>query len=328
MSLSEHVIPVLVLSCALTAGGSLRAQCPTEPVVHTGEATYYTFADGSGNCSFDPTPDDLMVGAMNDFDYGNSWVCGECVRLTGPEGTIDIRIVDRCPECQPGDIDLSPLAFSMIADLALGRVPISWEVIPCDVTGPIEYHFKDGSNQWWTAVQIRNHRYAVAGLEYLNGGVYTEVPRLRYNYFVETSGMGPGPYSFRITDINGAVLSDSGIIHMENASVPGSGQFPLCPDPPTGISDGNRPEGYSLSQNFPNPWNPTTVIRYSLPGGGPVLMTVYNSLGQEVARPVDGYRHAGSHEVVLDGRGLTGGVYYCRILAGEFSDTKKLVLMK
>ncbi len=328
MSFIKFLLPVIVAGLIPGPGGSLRSQCPTAPVIHTGEATYYTFADGSGNCSFDPTPDDLMVGAMNDFDYGDSWVCGECVSLTGPDGTIRIRIVDRCPECQPGDIDLSPLAFSLIAELSRGRVPISWEVVPCDVTGPIEYHFKEGSNQWWTAVQIRNHRYAVAGLEVLDGGVYTPVPRLRYNYFVETAGLGPGPYSFRVTDVNGAVLADSGIPHMENASVPGSGQFPLCPDTPTDVAGGNPPAGYSLSQNFPNPWNPTTVVRFELPRGVPVLLTVYNGLGQEVARPVDGYRHAGPHEVVLDGEGLPAGVYYYRIVAGGFRDTKRLVLMK
>ncbi len=328
MSLFKPLLPALVFCLLLPPGEPLRAQCPTAPVIHTGEATYYTFADGSGNCSFDPTPDDLMVGAMNDSDYGDSWVCGECVSLTGPDGTIRIRIVDRCPECQPGDIDLSPLAFSMIAELSRGRVPISWEVVPCEVTGPIEYHFKEGSNQWWTAVQIRNHRYAVAGLEVLDGGVYTPVPRLRYNYFVDASGMGPGPYSFRVTDVNGHVLADSGIPHAENASVPGNGQFPLCPDTPTDVTARNLPGGYFLSQNYPNPWNPVTFVRYELPLSVYVLLTLYNSLGQEVARPVDGYRHAGPHEVTLRGDDLPGGVYYYRIFAGEFRGTKKLVLMK
>lgn len=323
------ILPAVVIICTVACVGALHAQCPTLPEIHTGEATYYTFADGSGNCSFDPTPDDLMVGAMNDFDYGNSWVCGECVSVTGPNATILIRIVDRCPECLPGDLDLSPQAFSLIAELPQGRVPISWKVVPCDVNGPIQYHFKDGSNQWWTAVQIRNHRYSIAGLEYMNQlGHYTPVTRLRYNYFVETAGMGPGPYTFRVTDVNGQVLTDSGIPHMENASVAGENQFPPCSDPPTGVTGDALPTGFYLSQNYPNPWNPRTIIRFGLPRTAYVTLTVYNTLGQEVARLVDGITAGGVHDVTLDGGSLPGGVYYYRIRAGEFAETKQLVFIK
>ena len=143
------------------------------------------------------------------------------------EGFSDIRIVDRCPECQPGDIDLSPLAFSMIADTALGRVRISWHLRPCDVTGPISYHFKDGSSQWWTAVQIRNHRNPIAKFEYqVSPGLFLAVNRVSYNYFVQAGGMGPGPYTFRVTDIFGNVITDSGIPGGANITVPGTEQFP------------------------------------------------------------------------------------------------------
>lgn len=204
--------------------------CPAVPVNHNGEGTFYTFADGSGNCGFDATPNDLMVGAMNTVDYAGALICGTCASVQGPNGTISIRIVDRCPECKQGDIDLSPLAFSFLADTSLGRIPISWHVIPCNVTGPITYHFKDGSNQWWTAVQIRNHRYPIMGLEYkTSDGSFKAVNRVQYNYFVEANGMGPGPFTFRVTDIYGHTLVDTGIVHIENGNVSGANQFPLCP---------------------------------------------------------------------------------------------------
>jgi expansin (peptidoglycan-binding protein) len=196
-------------------------------VTHTGEATYYTFADGSGNCMFPATPSDLMVGAMNQTDYDNSNICGSCATITGPDGTIDVRIVDRCPECAPGDIDLSPDAFALIARIELGRVPISWHLRPCPVTGPIEYHFKDGANQWWTAVQIRNHKNPIATFEFeVRPGLWKEVPRVSYNYFVEAGGMGPGPYTFRVRDIFGNMLTDTGIPLVPDGSVTGTGQFP------------------------------------------------------------------------------------------------------
>ena len=132
--------------------------------MRTGEATYYDFADGSGNCSFPATPDDLMVGAMNHVDYAGSAVCGSCAEVTGPDGAVTVRIVDQCPECPQGDIDLSPEAFVKIVALEKGRVPITWRYVPCATSGPLVYHFKDGSNPWWTAVQIRNHTLAIATL--------------------------------------------------------------------------------------------------------------------------------------------------------------------
>jgi expansin (peptidoglycan-binding protein) len=173
-----------------------------------------------------------MVAAMNHTDYAGSAACGACVRVEGPMGSVDVRIVDRCPECPQGDIDLSPEAFAFIADLSAGRVPISWQYIECPLTGSVVFHFKDGSNQWWTAVQMRNHRHPVAALAYdAGGGSFVDVPRLDYNYFVAETGMGPGPYTFRVTSAQGDVIEDPGIAHAENADVSGTTQFPACAAP-------------------------------------------------------------------------------------------------
>ena len=73
----------------------------------TGEGTYYN-ADGTGNCSFDPSPEDLMVAAMNHADYDNAALCGAFIEVIGPKGRVVVRIVDRCPECARGDVDMSP----------------------------------------------------------------------------------------------------------------------------------------------------------------------------------------------------------------------------
>ena len=192
---------------------------------HTGEGTFYG-ADGSGNCSFDPSPNDLMVAAMNELDYADAAWCGGCVEITGPNGTVTVRIVDRCPECPQGNIDLSAEAFALIADPIDGRVPISWHEVACDVSGPIVYRFKEGSSQWWTAIQVRNIRYAIATLEVRINGTYAAIPRERYNYFVQADGLGVGPYDIRVTDVRGHVLEDSGIPVGDGTEVTGSGQFP------------------------------------------------------------------------------------------------------
>ncbi|NOK63431.1 MAG: hypothetical protein GFH27_549347n14 [Chloroflexi bacterium AL-W] len=199
---------------------------PSDEEIRYGEGTFYG-ATGAGNCSFDPTPDNLMVAALNETDYGNADVCGAYVEATGPQGVVIVRIVDRCPECQPGDIDFSGEAFARIANPVDGRVPISWRIVSPEIDGPIVYRFKEGSNPYWTAVQIRNHRNPIATFEYLDeNGQFQTVPRERYNYFVATSGMGPGPYTFRVTDRYGHTLTDNNIVFVENGEVAGSAQFP------------------------------------------------------------------------------------------------------
>lgn len=200
--------------------------CPSTPVVHKGYATFYN-ANGSGACT--DSSDNLMVGAMNPVDYAGAQICGATVVVTGPNGTIRIRIVDECPGCAAGGIDLSPEAFALIADTSLGKVPITWYVAPSNVSGPIMYHFKSESSQYWTAVQIRNHRYPVSTLEYVApDGKFTKVNRTNYNYFVQAGGMGKGPYIFRVTDIYGHTLVDSSIALEPGRDVPGSEQFPPC----------------------------------------------------------------------------------------------------
>lgn len=212
--------------------------------LHTGQATYYFGADGSGNCAFDPIPGDLMVAAISYLEYSDpqpAAYCGAYAEVTGPKGTAMVRIVDNCPDvpdnpsnpstgCGYWHLDLSPEAFAKVADISAGRVPISWRIISPDLSGPIVYHFKDGSNQWWTAVQIRNHRNPITKLEYKNSkGQWVNVERLDYNYFVAPSGMGPGPYTFRVTDSYGNMLVDSGIVGGDNVSRNGAAQFPKGP---------------------------------------------------------------------------------------------------
>jgi expansin len=199
----------------------------TNPV-HSGVATYY-YATGEGACGFPASPGNLMVAAMNQVEYAGSAVCGEYVHVKGPKGEVTVRIVDLCPGCGAGHLDLSQEAFAAIADLPQGRVNITWQVVSPEISGPIVYHFKDGSNPWWTAVQIRNHRNPIAKFEFLNGGgQWQAVERLSYNYFVQTN-LGSGPFTFRVTDSYGNVLTNSGIPLLDNADFSGTGQFPFGP---------------------------------------------------------------------------------------------------
>ncbi|MGD8778045.1 MAG: FISUMP domain-containing protein [Ignavibacteria bacterium] len=99
----------------------------------------------------------------------------------------------------------------------------------------------------------------------------------------------------------------------------------------TGISDiksNEIPNNFTLYQNFPNPFNPSTTIKYNLQKPGNVVLKIYNIVGQEVAELINGIRSAGEHQVVWQPEGLSSGVYLARIMAGTKMKTTKLILQK
>ena len=88
------------------------------------------------------------------------------------------------------------------------------------------------------------------------------------------------------------------------------------------------PQKIHLEQNYPNPFNPSTTIRFSLSHREHVTLKVFDVLGREVAKLVNGELNAGEHSVVFDADGLSSGIYFYRLQAGDFVDTKKLVMLK
>jgi photosystem II stability/assembly factor-like uncharacterized protein len=115
------------------------------------------------------------------------------------------------------------------------------------------------------------------------------------------------------------------------SSVQGSGIWWMPVGATTGIADRGPRYGlasFELLQNYPNPFNPSTTIRYGLPSRSQILLTVYNALGQQVAILQDGEQDAGYHEVRFDASRLASGVYFYRIQAGDFSQTKRLLLLR
>ncbi|MFZ4592581.1 MAG: T9SS type A sorting domain-containing protein, partial [Ignavibacteria bacterium] len=93
-------------------------------------------------------------------------------------------------------------------------------------------------------------------------------------------------------------------------------------------NNGNIPAEYSLSQNFPNPFNPTTKISYALSKSGLVTLRVYDILGKEVAMLVNEVKNAGNYTVDFSASNFTSGVYFYKIESNGFSDIRKMMLIK
>lgn len=98
----------------------------------------------------------------------------------------------------------------------------------------------------------------------------------------------------------------------------------------TGINTGGAftPLKYELTQNYPNPFNPTTNISYKIAKNSLVTLKIYDVLGKEIATLVNEELNAGNHEVSFDASGIPSGVYFYKITAGAFTDTKRMVLLK
>jgi hypothetical protein len=114
---------------------------------------------------------------------------------------------------------------------------------------------------------------------------------------------------------------------------------PMQPETPlpaqTGTDEGagkaanvEEPTAYSLRQNYPNPFNSATTIEYALAGPGRVVLEIFTPSGQKIATLMDGDQSAGVHTAVWDASGYSNGVYLCRITAGEYRETIKMLYMK
>ena len=85
---------------------------------------------------------------------------------------------------------------------------------------------------------------------------------------------------------------------------------------------------YVLEQNYPNPFNPSTTIKFGIPEKNNVVVKIYNSLGVEIATLVNEVREAGSYEIQFNANNFSSGIYYYKIIAGNFVETKKMILLK
>ncbi len=98
----------------------------------------------------------------------------------------------------------------------------------------------------------------------------------------------------------------------------------------TGLDPHNTtvPTAFALQQNYPNPFNPSTTIKYSVPSNSNVSIKIYNSLGKEVMTVVNKYHTVGNYEETVNMNNLSSGIYFYTMIAGDYRDTKKMILVK
>jgi|GEM_PF-5714185 len=136
--------------------------------------------------------------------------------------------------------------------------------------------------------------------------------------FISTMGMEPGDYI--------------GSLEFAHNAAGGRYSIPifLCVLTPSGMAElpAHLPPGFSLGEGYPNPFNAASRIRFALPRSAEVRCDLFNAVGQKVRTLTEEWMEAGNHELLLDGAGLTSGIYFLRMSAGEFRDVRRFVLQK
>ncbi|MEA2077357.1 MAG: LamG-like jellyroll fold domain-containing protein [Candidatus Marinimicrobia bacterium] len=140
-----------------------------------------------------------------------------------------------------------------------------------------------------------------------------------------------------VTPPSSTDVSDSGNFYTFGFTYEGYGLKPLevirrllAPELPVSVAETvtNTPKTFKLLQNYPNPFNPSTKINYDIPTDGHVKIIVFDIQGKIINILLDGYRTAGNHSVNFDGSDLTSGIYFYTIKAGNFRNTKKMILIR
>lgn len=333
-------LPVLAgLLSVLLAFPSARAAVPCAGEVSgAGDALFHYYTPGSGACLFNGDDSAPLVAAMNSVDFAGSAMCGRWVRVTGPLGTVTVRIVDESPDLAPGEIDLNAAAFAAIAELWMGRVACTWETVASPVDETVSIVTNPGTNPWWVSVHVRHHRYGIAALEYLGSAGYVAVPRTGWNAFQSADAPGipvplASPFSVRVTDVHGQQLEITGLNTSGDQEFDSGQQFPVCQDFTSGAPL-PAAAGAVLLPPSPNPFNPRTTVAFELPARGPATLRVFDAAGRAVATLLEArVLEAGRHALAWDGRNDTGrpapgGLYLLRLEAAGGVQVRKAALLK
>ena len=205
----------------------------------SGIATHYVL-EGLPNCSYPTPPSDGLFVALSPSEYDSAAACGGYITVTGPNRTsVTVQVIDQCPECASGHIDLSEPAFAELAPLGAGLINVSYQYLADPpLPGPITMEVKQGSSQYWLALLADNTGNPLASVqvETASGG-WVNLARANYNYWIAQSGAGSGPFTVRLTDTEGHTVTvrdvalNPGAVQSTGTYMYGAGSTQPAPTP-------------------------------------------------------------------------------------------------
>ncbi|OWZ03900.1 hypothetical protein PHMEG_00024289 [Phytophthora megakarya] len=181
-----------------------------------GDGTPYNLAAvGNGNCAFMSAWSQASTNyvAVNQAQWDGLKHCGQCIEATCIDSkckdnktSVTLQVVDRCPECKYGDLDMSPGALTKIVGYNPGRIKIGWKYVDCPNPGTVKVCLKQGSNPYWIAIQPTNTRIAVKGLS-INGMTGTLLDGAYYYYIQSKDKVAYDKIKVDVTSVNGDIVS-------------------------------------------------------------------------------------------------------------------------
>jgi hypothetical protein len=205
-------------------------------------ATHYVLT-GLPNCSYQSPPADGLFVALPAAEYAGAADCGGYLEVSGPDGSARVKVVDQCPGCAAGHIDLSEAAFARLAPLPAGLIDVSYRLLANPaLPGPLSVEVKQGSSQYWLALLADNTGNPLAGVQVQTASGWLSLARASYNYWVASSGAGQGPFTVRLTDTQGhqvtvsGITLDPGVAQPTRAWMYGAGAGPAPATPAAGAS--------------------------------------------------------------------------------------------
>ncbi|KAL5597331.1 hypothetical protein FOBRF1_011124 [Fusarium oxysporum] len=172
----------------------------------SGSSTFYGGNLAGGNCMFSTytLPSGILGTAFSGQKWDNSANCGACIEVTGPSGTIKAMIVDKCPECDPGHLDLFPDAFKAVGGTD-GIVKTSYKFVECGITTPLVLHNKEGTSANWFSIQVVNANEPVKSVQVSTdgGSTWKSTERKDYNFFENPAGFGKTSVDVKVTSSTG-----------------------------------------------------------------------------------------------------------------------------
>jgi hypothetical protein len=173
---------------------------------------------------------------------------------------------------------------------------------------------------WKTATEVNNSGFAVERAQ-VNSQSQILDPRFKKIAFIPGHGSSSSPKEYSYTDKN---LTGGTKFKYRLKQIDNNGQFKYSKE----IEIQIVPKQFALYQNYPNPFNPSTTIKFDLPEASKVILNVYNILGQKVVTLLNKTVDAGFHQMIFNGDNFPSGTYIYRIQAGNFIQTKKMLLIK
>lgn len=207
------VLAAIVGVALLLQGGGSACASPPATSAHSGKATFYDLDGGVPNCSYPSAPDDDLFVALGPAEYANAAACGTYLDVTGPQGRVRVKVIDKCPECDTGHLDLSRTAFKRIGAESAGVIPITYRtVVNPAVPGPLSVRMPEGVSQYYFSALIDNHGNQLASVSVAGrGGTFHSAKRADYNNWIIDGGAGSGPFAIKVADIFGRSVTLSGI---------------------------------------------------------------------------------------------------------------------